>query len=281
MDTTVVIASRDRRESLLRTLGELERLPDRPPVVVVDNGSSDGTPDAVRSSHPSAEVIGLEDDRGPSARTLGARAADTPLVAFADDDSWWAPEALARAAGHFRSVPRLGLLAARILVGPEHRLDPTCALMAGSPLGRRPGLPGPEVLGFVACGSVVRRDPFLQAGGFDGRFGFGGEEQLLAIDLTVAGWACCYAQDVVAHHHPAPVERHGRRRLQVRNQVITDLRRRRFGTALSRGVRAVARGGPAGAAAAVDVVAALPWALRDRRVVPARVERALRALERT
>jgi hypothetical protein len=41
---TVVIATRDRRDELLTTLGHLRALPERPPVIVVDNGSTDGSP---------------------------------------------------------------------------------------------------------------------------------------------------------------------------------------------------------------------------------------------
>src|SRR3712207_7704612 len=41
------------------------------------------------------------------------------------------------------SHPRLAVLNARILVGPEERLDPLCAAMSASPLGTPPDLPGP------------------------------------------------------------------------------------------------------------------------------------------
>ena len=40
----VVVITRDRADDLLRTLDRLRRLPERPAVVVVDNGSGDGTP---------------------------------------------------------------------------------------------------------------------------------------------------------------------------------------------------------------------------------------------
>jgi NAD(P)-dependent dehydrogenase (short-subunit alcohol dehydrogenase family) len=84
---------------------------------------------------------------GAAARTVGARRASTPYVAFCDDDSWWAPGALERARGHFARAPAMALLAAGIHVGAEERLDPTCAAMAASPLHDDADLPGPPSSG--------------------------------------------------------------------------------------------------------------------------------------
>ena len=129
---TVVIATRDRRPRLLETLARLAALPERPPVIVVDNASRDGTADAVEQAFPQVTVLRLARDLAPAARTRGIAAAATPLVALTDDDSWWAAGALRRAAPVFDAHPRLGLLAARILVEPGGRLDATWPLPAGS-----------------------------------------------------------------------------------------------------------------------------------------------------
>jgi hypothetical protein len=64
-DVAVVIATRDRRERLLATLGRIGGLPERPPLVVVDNGSCDGTADAVRRRHPDDLGHRVGDVRGP------------------------------------------------------------------------------------------------------------------------------------------------------------------------------------------------------------------------
>jgi len=279
---SVVVISRDRRDSLLATLGRLRELPERPPILVVDNGSGDGTPEAVRAHFPAVRLIEARRNLGSAGRTLGVRAARTPYVAFADDDSWWAPGALTAAVDLFAASPRLALLAGRVLVGPAERLDPVCAAMAASPLGRAPDLPGPSVLGFLACGAVVRRSAYLEVGGFHDRFGVGGEEELLAIDLVRRGHGLSYVDAVVAHHHPSPArDPAGRRRTQVRNVLWTAWLRRPAGT-VARGVATLfpqLATDPAAGAGLVDAARGLPWVLRERSVVPAELECQLRSLE--
>jgi GT2 family glycosyltransferase len=136
-----------------------------------------------------------------------------------------------------------------------------------------PGAPGPAVSGFVACGAVVRRDALLAVGGFHPHFGIGGEEALLAMDLAAAGWQLAYAGDVVAHHHPEPAPRTGRSRRMVRNDLWTSWLRRPAPVAVRDTVTALRRGQVAGVA---EAVRGLPWVLRERRPLPAEVERHLR-----
>ncbi|MGY1804450.1 glycosyltransferase family 2 protein [Blastococcus sp. SYSU D00922] len=275
-DVTVVVMSRDRREELLATLPRHEA-----PVVLVDNASTDGSVAAVRSALPQVTVLPLAENVGSYARTLGVERAGTPFVAFADDDSWWEPGDLARAAEIMRAHPRLAVLNARILVGPEERLDPVCAEMAASPLGTDPDLPGPSLLGFVACGVMVRTDAFLGAGGFDRVIRFPGEEERLALDLAAAGWGMAYVDSVTVHHHPS-TRRHApdqRRAAIWRSRVLTALMRR----SAPEVARVVVQGLRSGAAERHGLLRALPdvpAALSRRRSLPARVREDLRVLAR-
>ncbi|HKR98668.1 MAG TPA: glycosyltransferase, partial [Candidatus Dormibacteraeota bacterium] len=220
MKATVVIATRNRQQSLMRTLRLLEELPERPPVVVVDNASLDGSAAAVKTRFPGVKLIEADDNLGVGARTVGARAARTPYIAFCDDDSWWAPGALARAVELLDSHPRLGLLAARVIVDPDGVTDPTCVEMAGSALPRDPSLPGPRVLGFMACGAILRRSAYLDCGGFHSGMIIGGEEALLAMDLAARGWDAAYVDEIVVHHLPAVRDRAERKRLLLRNDLL-------------------------------------------------------------
>jgi GT2 family glycosyltransferase len=279
----VVVATRDRAGSLLRTLERLRRLPEQPPIVVVDNASGDGTADAVRDRHDDIRVIALRRNLGAAARTIGARALQTPFVAFSDDDSWWAPGALGRAVTAFEQRPRLALVAARILVGDDEREDQTCSAMARSPLPRRVGMPGRPVLGFVACGAIVRRAAYLEIGGFHPRLLYAGEERMLAVDLAAAGWELSYVPQVVAYHHPSARRDHGgRRRLEARNDLWTAwLRRPRASVARQTvGMLRAAAGDRQRLAGVVDACAGLPWVVRERRPVNGTVEVQLRMLER-
>jgi GT2 family glycosyltransferase len=280
---TIVVATRDRRDSLDETLGRLAALPEGPPVIVCDNGSADGTPDLVRRRHAGVRLVELGRNLGAAARSEGAGLARTPYVAFADDDSWWEPGALAAAAAALDAHPRLAVLAARVLVEPGARVDPVCEAMAAAPLGRAGDLPGPSVLGFVACGAVVRRDAFLACGGFHPRLGVGGEEELLALDLMAAGWGLAYVPSVVAVHRPSPARDPGRRRrTQARNALwVAWLRRHPRGAARRTFDEArAALADPATRAGVGDAVRGLPWVLRERRPLPAHVEAAASALGR-
>lgn len=276
--TTVVIATRDRCAELRHTLAQLTALPEQPPVVVVDNGSTDGTPDMVRGQFPGTELITLRRNRGAVARNLGVHRARTRYIALTDDDSWWAPGSLATAGRVLDTSPQVGLVAARILVGPQLAADPASDLMAASPLPAA-GLPGPRVLGFLGCGAVLRRDAFLAAGGFSRLLFIGGEEQLLAYDLAAAGWAACYLPAVVAHHHPSAHRDPATRGVQVaRNRVLVAWLRRPARCALTetgRLARRVATGDPAAVRAAAGVLTRLPLALLGRRRLPPGVESAI------
>ncbi|WP_435741287.1 glycosyltransferase family 2 protein [Nocardioides sp. SYSU DS0663] len=266
---TTVIATRDRWPDLQVSLPHHEG-----PVVLVDNGSRDGTPAHVRRDFPHVEVIELPANIGAPARNVGVEAATTPYVAFADDDSWWAPGALDRAAAVLERHPRLALVHARILVGPEETLDGLCAELAHSPLPRSPGLPGPAVLGFIACGSVVRREAFLEVGGFDPVVEFAGEEERVALDLVARGWDLAYVEDVVAHHHPSPVrDADGRRRTRVvRNRLLTALMRRPWPVVLGEAGTTLRAGDWPALRGLLEAVRRSPRALGRRDVVPGRVE---------
>lgn len=274
---TTVVMTRNRREQLLRSVGRHDE-----PVVVVDNGSDDGSVEAVRDAYPWVNVIALDHNVGTVARNLGVEAAMTPYVAFADDDSWWHPGSLERAADLFDAYPRIGLLAACVMIQPGSRRDPFCDELAASPLPIEHEVPGVPILGFMACAVVVRREAFLAVGGFDAVLEFLGEEERVALGLADAGWSLQYVPELMVSHQPEVTGRapRARARRAARNDVLTAMMCRPPGEVLRRVVRHVWSGRD-GATGVLQAVPRLRGALVRRHVVGPDVEARKRLLETT
>lgn len=279
---TVVVITHNRCAELDRTLSSLERLPEQPPVIVVDNGSSDGTVRMVSARHPGVTLIAAGTNLGAVGRNLGVQRATTSYVAFCDDDTWYDPGALALAADLLDEHPGLAVITGSIRVEPGGTLDAICEEMAQSPLERPPRLPGHPLLSFLAGVSVVRRSAFLQAGGFSEQLWLGGEEELLASDLVRAGWHLAYVPEVVAHHHASTIrDPHLRRRHGIRNTLWFTWLRRPLASALRRTGRLLVRlpRDRVTVQGLLDAVRGAPWVARHRQVVPPEIERGYRLLE--
>jgi GT2 family glycosyltransferase len=280
---TVVIITRNRRAELLHTLEHMTALPDRAPVVVVDNGSSDHSADAVAERFGQVRLLRSDQNLGALGRNLAVRNIGTPYVAFCDDDTRWRPGALTRAADLLDTHPGLASVTGRILVAPAMVEDPITPELRDSPVPGPAWLPGPALLGVLAGASMFRVAAFREVGGFSPRLWLGGEEELLSLDLAAQGWWMCWAPDVVIEHAPS-VSRDSRRRRQlgIRNTLWTAWLRRPLPSALRR-TGTLLRSVPkdrASVAAIGEALAGLAWVLRERRVIPPEVERGLRLLEK-
>src|SRR5437660_1527012 len=86
---SAVMITHNRRDEMLRSLDKLCSLPDAVRVILVDNGSSDGSAKAVAGRLPDVKIIRSEINLGAAARNLGVEQATTPYVALCDDDTWW------------------------------------------------------------------------------------------------------------------------------------------------------------------------------------------------
>jgi GT2 family glycosyltransferase len=279
---SVVVLTYNRRDEVLRTLGHLGALPEAPPIVVVDNASQDGTAEAILQRYPAVQVLKLPRNKGASGRNAGVEACATPYVALCDDDTWWEPGSLARAADIFDAHPDLAVVNAKVLVGADGRADSTCVAMGLSPLKHSTAIPGAALLGFLAGASVARRTAFLAAGGFEERFFIGGEESLLALDLANAGWALTYVPECVVRHLPSVYrDSNARRTLLARNAVWTTWLRRQPLVALRRTAELVrqARRDRCVRDGLTQAVRGMPWVIANRHPLRPELEAQLQLLE--
>jgi GT2 family glycosyltransferase len=278
------VITHQRRDEVLLALSRLVALPEQPHVVVVDNGSTDGTAEAITERFPQVELVASPENLGAIGRNVGVARVDTPYVAFCDDDTWWDPGSLRTAADVFDAHPRLAVVTARILVEPGGREDPIVPELRDSPVRGADWLPGPALGSFLAGASVLRREAFTEVGGFCERLWLGGEEELMAGDLAAAGWELCYLPALTVHHQASKArDSHRRRRDGIRNTLWTTWLRRPVRPALRRTVHLL-RTLPRDRVTAQGLWAAargVPWVLRERQVLPPHAEARFAALEHT
>ena len=133
MDLSIVIVSYQVKPFLLSCLESIRRHgPDGAyEVVCVDNGSTDGTPDALRERFPEVRTILNPSNRGwTRAGNQGLRAARGAFLLLLDPDTVLGPQAADRMLAFLRSHPRAGCVGPRTLF-PDGTLQLTCRNFPG------------------------------------------------------------------------------------------------------------------------------------------------------
>jgi N-acetylglucosaminyl-diphospho-decaprenol L-rhamnosyltransferase len=196
-----VVATRDSRELVFRCLEHLHS-PLLERVVVVDNGSVDGTSEFLRERRTDVEVVRLDEPQGLSyAYNRGAEAGSAELILFLNDDVFASDESIADLVSALDGLPRAVAAAGR-LVDPDDgrtqqeylpRAFPGSIALAGSLFGRRRPpveLAGDEITVVDqppgAC-LLVRREAFESVGRWDEEYEFWFEDLDLAQRLGTVG----------------------------------------------------------------------------------------------
>ena len=208
---SVIVLNYNGRGWLERCLGAAvaELAPDCE-LIVVDNGSSDGSVDFVTRAFPSIRTVALAENLGfAGGNNAGAKAARGRYVAFLNNDAAPRPGWLAALRRTLDGDATLGLASSLIVF--MH--DPSTVDSAGDGLTRwggafkrAHGRPVGEASGgadvFGACGAafLVRRNLFERAGGFDGAFFAVYEDVDLSYRFQLSGSRCRFVPEAVVHH---------------------------------------------------------------------------------
>lgn len=167
-------------------------------VIVIDNGSEDGTPDRVRERFPEVDLVEFADNRGyGAAANAGAERATADFVAIINQDALVAPDYFELVLARMSSDERIGF-ASGLSIDPKSGKVDSAGAVFDSGLRWGPyfhGVSPEEVavdearLASPPTDSIVfRRSAFLDIGGFDSEIFAYGEDLDLTLRLREAGW---------------------------------------------------------------------------------------------
>lgn len=205
VDTSLIIITRNRCDELRQTLVSVKAQDAHFELVVIDNGSDDGTPRMVRDVWQDAVIIELPDNAGVSGgRNCGVDSAAGNLLVFLDDDATFADvNAISRIQQRFRDDPELGILASNSYLTatgkPEREAIPR--------RDKKELDTDYETSYFCGVGFAVRREVFDKAGLFFVPYVYGCEELDLSWRAVEKGYRILRAADIKVLHRKSPLER--------------------------------------------------------------------------
>jgi GT2 family glycosyltransferase len=226
MALSAIVVSYERRDLLGACLASLEHalqpLDHDGEVLVVDNASSDGSPDLVAERFPEARLLAMPRNVGfPAAVNAGIREARGDWILVLNNDTELEPGALSELVRVGESLPGVGAVAPQIrFAGAEEVINSAGIEIdaLGVATDRLLGLPSSasesaptEVFGASGGAALYRRSMLEDVGGLDESFFLYLEDVDLAWRARMRGWRSIYAPGSLVYHHHSASTRHGSR----------------------------------------------------------------------
>lgn len=174
------------RESLGRMLRESDYHPDRVDVIVVDNGSSDGSADMVRAEFPQVQLIARDRNGGVSAINDGFALARGDYVLALDDDCYLPPDGLRRAVAAAQEYDA-DLVSFKVVNANDPGFEFTEAYRTG-------------LFTYFGCAVLIREQVLEVLGGYDPEIFVFANELEFMLRFFDRGFRHLHFPDVVAQH---------------------------------------------------------------------------------
>ncbi|MCC6767007.1 MAG: glycosyltransferase family 2 protein [Deltaproteobacteria bacterium] len=214
----ILVATRDREPHLRRLLASVVALAGfdrvRPAVVVVDDGSTDGTAALARATaaaHPTVRHLAVPAGGKSRALNVAIRRTAAERYAFVDDDVALDPQWLVAIEAYGARHPAFAAAQGTIRIAPEAEAQPSVV----AAIERWHTIPrcdyGPtavEAPSLIGANMLIARRTFARVGLFDERLGPGAagasEDTELALRIRAAGERIGYVADAIAYHAVEP-----------------------------------------------------------------------------
>ncbi len=193
---TVMVTTKDRATELLAAVESALAQTVPVEVLVIDDGSTDGTAAAVAARFPQVRVVRHTTSAGYIVRrNEGAALASAPVVVSLDDDAIF---------------PSRHTVAQTLAEFDERRVGAVAIPFVDvkySPEVRQAAPPGPGVFltaAYIGTAHALRRDVFLALGGYRPCLFHQGEERDYCVRMLQAGYVTRLGRADPIHHHESP-----------------------------------------------------------------------------
>ena len=213
LTATVMIATKNRRDDLRRAILSCVRQTITPEVIVLDDGSTDDTPDMVQRDFPGVRYYRSEVSLSATVqRNRGVKLASGDIVFSIDDDAeFTSPGTIEQTLAEFAS-PLIGVVAI-----PLVNVNTSSAVLQRAP--SREGIFLLDTFWGGAC--AMRREVFLRVGGYREYLRQQYEEEDLAIRILDAGYLTRLGNADPIYHYESPVRDNRRRDIfGGRNKIL-------------------------------------------------------------
>lgn len=205
---SIVILSWNRRYDLKASLNQiLKNQYSNIEIIVVDNASTDGTQEMVKKEFSQVNLVSLLNNIGIAGYNEGFKIAKGKYITVLDDDSYPATDAIMKAVEILERDQKIVGIAFHI-IHPTDNISET--------------KDWPEdVITFVGCGAILRRDVMEKSGYYDSNFYLYCNEFDLTIRILSQDkrYSIKYFSDIIGYHRVAASNRTITRRAyyQLRN----------------------------------------------------------------
>lgn len=197
---SVLIVTWNRREDVLETIRSVyEQTYENIEIVVVDNGSVDGTIIALRQAYPAVRIVELDQNIGISAgRNAGIVTAKGDIILCLDSDASPAVDTLTNIVRKFQSKPEIGVINSKIVDADTMKIGKAGWIYSENDKVDQDS----EFLSysFSEGGAAIRRDVFDKVGLFWERLFFGSEGMDFSLRVLDAGYKILYYPAALFYH---------------------------------------------------------------------------------
>ena len=193
---TIVVGVRNMRTTIGKCIESLLKCEYQDKdIIIVDDGSSDGTPDVIRK-YP-VKLVSIPASGIAKARDIGYKESHGDIVAYTDADCEVQEDWVLRFVKYFAN-PSISAVTGRTVFQPGTDVSSLCR---SAEYAIRYGRLGPSVKMATGPNCAFRRSSLEQVGGFDVGVAFG-EDAVVSYRLIEAGLKIVYDDKMIVHHVP-------------------------------------------------------------------------------